>query len=272
MVEYTYDTWGKKVTTTGTLAGTLGLFQPFRYRGYVYDYETGFYYLQSRYYDPTTGRFISADVLLSTGQGVMGHNCYAYCLGNPVGMRDDGGNRPSFSVDRTDSGKRTRNNELSIQYWIPIYDQGSTGLCWAYCQVMIECYTLGITLTDEEAKYRACQIADEVFGSADPKRYDKAYYPQNKRAIGPFSFLINDITDLYYMLEDCGPIFAYYTKGSKGHYVIITGVNVAKDIVYITNPWGRREVLSFEESKHTFTTKEGYDDWTLMMVFTIKYE
>lgn len=91
VVEYTYDTWGKKVTTTGTLAGTLGLFQPFRYRGYVYDWETGFYYLQSRYYDPTTGRFISADVLLSTGQGVLGHNCYAYCLGNPVGMVDDGG-------------------------------------------------------------------------------------------------------------------------------------------------------------------------------------
>ena len=91
VVEYTYDTWGKKVTTTGSLAGTLGLFQPFRYRGYVYDWETGFYYLQSRYYDPTVGRFISADVLLSTGQGVLGHNCYAYCLGNPVNMTDDGG-------------------------------------------------------------------------------------------------------------------------------------------------------------------------------------
>ena len=91
VVEYTYDTWGKKVTTTGSLAGTLGLFQPFRYRGYVYDWETGFYYLQSRYYDPTTGRFISADVLLSTGQGVLGHNAYAYCLGNPVNMVDDGG-------------------------------------------------------------------------------------------------------------------------------------------------------------------------------------
>ena len=93
MVEYTYDTWGKKVTTTGSLAGTLGLFQPFRYRGYVYDWETGFYYLQSRYYDPTTGRFISADVLLSTGQGVLGHNAYAYCLDNPVCRIDPTGYR-----------------------------------------------------------------------------------------------------------------------------------------------------------------------------------
>ncbi len=91
VVEYTYDTWGKKVTTTGSLAGTLGLFQPFRYRGYVYDWETGFYYLQSRYYDPTVGRFISADILLSTGQGVMGHNAYAYCLGNPINYEDPDG-------------------------------------------------------------------------------------------------------------------------------------------------------------------------------------
>ena len=187
-------------------------------------------------------------------------------------MADDGGSIPSFSVDRPDSGKRTRNNELSIKYWIPQYDQGDTGLCWAYCQVMIECYTTGIVLTDDEAKVRACQIADQVFGTEDPDRYNKPYYPQNRRAIGPFSCLINDITDLFYMLEDCGPLFAYYHKGSEGHYVIITGVNVAKDTVYITNPWGRREALSFEKSKHTFTTKEGYENWNLLMVFTIKYE
>ena len=92
------------MSTTGALAGTLGLIQPFRYRGYVYDYETGFYYLQSRYYDPTVGRFISADVLLSTGQGVMGHNCYAYCLGNPVNMRDDSGSIPQTSQMEADQG------------------------------------------------------------------------------------------------------------------------------------------------------------------------
>ena len=64
---------------------------PFRYRGYVYDEETGFYYLQSRYYNPEVGRFISSDVLLSTGQGVLGHNAYAYCLNNPVNMSDSCG-------------------------------------------------------------------------------------------------------------------------------------------------------------------------------------
>ena len=88
VVEYTYDSWGKLLSTTGSLAETFGTEQPFRYRGYVYDEETGFYYLQSRYYNPEVGCFISADVYLSTGQGVIGHNAYAYCLNNPVNMSD----------------------------------------------------------------------------------------------------------------------------------------------------------------------------------------
>ena len=87
-----FDSWGKLLSTSGSLASTLGKNNPFRYRGYVYDEETGFYYLRSRYYDPEVRRFISADVLLSTGQGVLGHNAYAYCLNNPVNREDSNGN------------------------------------------------------------------------------------------------------------------------------------------------------------------------------------
>ena len=90
-VEYTYDTWGA-CSVTGSLANTLGAKNPFRYRGYVYDTETRLYYLESRYYDPETGRFISADVYLTTGQSVIGHNAYAYCGNNPVVREDIGGN------------------------------------------------------------------------------------------------------------------------------------------------------------------------------------
>ena len=89
-VEYTYDTWGA-CTTTGAMAGTLGLKNPFRYRGYVYDSDTALYYLESRYYDPETGRFLSADVYLSTNQGVLGNNAFIYCGNNPVVRRDEGG-------------------------------------------------------------------------------------------------------------------------------------------------------------------------------------
>ena len=92
VVEYRYDSWGKLLSTSGSLASTLGKNNPFRYRGYVYDEETGFYYLQSRYYNPEVGRFISPDVLLSTGQGVIGHNAYAYCGNNPIVREDTQGN------------------------------------------------------------------------------------------------------------------------------------------------------------------------------------
>ena len=84
VVEYTYDAWGKLISTTGTLASTLGADNPFRYRGYYYDTETGLYYLMTRYYDPEVCRFISADVYMTTGQGVLGGNMFAYCLNNPI--------------------------------------------------------------------------------------------------------------------------------------------------------------------------------------------
>jgi RHS repeat-associated protein len=57
VANYFYDAWGK-VTNSGTI---IGLYNPIRYRGYYYDTDTGFYYLQSRYYDPVVKRFISAD-------------------------------------------------------------------------------------------------------------------------------------------------------------------------------------------------------------------
>ena len=60
-VAYTYGPWGEAWGVSGTLASTLGAMNPLRYRGYVYDAETGLYYLNSRYYNPIWGRFINAD-------------------------------------------------------------------------------------------------------------------------------------------------------------------------------------------------------------------
>ena len=64
VVEYKYDAWGKSLGVTGSMAGTLGKSNPMRYRGYVYDEETGLYYLRSRYYNPGVCRFVSGDELL----------------------------------------------------------------------------------------------------------------------------------------------------------------------------------------------------------------
>ncbi|MEE1025760.1 MAG: RHS repeat-associated core domain-containing protein [Acutalibacteraceae bacterium] len=93
VVEYAYNIWGELVSITGSLADTLGISNPLRYRGYYYDTETELYYLQSRYYSPDLMRYISQDdVKLSNAQGEpLGSNLYAYCLNNPVMNSDPTG-------------------------------------------------------------------------------------------------------------------------------------------------------------------------------------
>ena len=91
VVEYTYDAWGKPLIMTGTLATTLGTLNPFRYRGYVYDEETGLYYLRSRYYSPVYGRFLNADNA-TNGVGLFSFNAFAYCENSPIINSDSNGN------------------------------------------------------------------------------------------------------------------------------------------------------------------------------------
>ena len=85
---YEYDAWGNILASSGSMAEK----NPLRYRGYYYDSETGFYYLQSRYYDPAMHRFINADSYASTGQGFIGTNMFAYCHNSPVAFYDTEGN------------------------------------------------------------------------------------------------------------------------------------------------------------------------------------
>ena len=88
VASYSYDPWGKLLSSSGTLANV----NPLRYRGYYYDSETGFYYLQSRYYDPAIGRFINADSYASTdATGLLSTNMFAYCENDPVNKSDPTG-------------------------------------------------------------------------------------------------------------------------------------------------------------------------------------
>ena len=91
VVEYRYDAWGKPVATEGSMASTLGYNNPFRYRGYVWDEETGLYYLRSRYYDPSWGRFVNADTLVGKVGAILSHNMFAYCNNNPIDNVDHDG-------------------------------------------------------------------------------------------------------------------------------------------------------------------------------------
>ena len=101
VVEYTYDSWGKLLSTSGSLASTLGKNNPFRYRGYVYDEETEFYYVQSRYYNPEIGRWINADIpetLTADFENFAQYNLFAYCFNDPVNMSDETGTWPSWAT------------------------------------------------------------------------------------------------------------------------------------------------------------------------------
>ena len=93
VVNYRYDSWGKLISITGSMAGTLGKDNPYRYKGYYYDDETGMYYLKSRYYQPEICRFISADTIevLDCQGDLNDKNLYAYCDNNPVMRVDTGG-------------------------------------------------------------------------------------------------------------------------------------------------------------------------------------
>ena len=101
VVEYKYDPWGKLLETIIGVDETdskyaaynnMGLRNPLRYRGYIYDRDTGLYYLQSRYYDPEVGRFINADVFASTDtKDLLGTNMFAYCENNPINNHDSNG-------------------------------------------------------------------------------------------------------------------------------------------------------------------------------------
>ena len=91
---YTYDPWGRPTSEAMT---ALGHNNPLRYRGYVYDNETGLYYLNSRYYNPVWGRFINADSLID-GSSATSQNMFAYCNNNPVNMADPTGHLPFFLV------------------------------------------------------------------------------------------------------------------------------------------------------------------------------
>ena len=91
VASYNYDAWGS-CTVYNSSDAAIGDLNPLRYRSYYYDAETGFYYLQSRYYDPAICRFINADTFATTdANGFLSANMFAYCENNPVNYSDANG-------------------------------------------------------------------------------------------------------------------------------------------------------------------------------------
>ena len=90
LIEYWYDAWGNTAYTYyAGASSTAAVNNPFRYRGYYYDNDLGLYYLQTRYYDANTGRFINTDSALY--HSMLGYNMFAYCNNNPINYIDYSG-------------------------------------------------------------------------------------------------------------------------------------------------------------------------------------
>ncbi len=153
VVYYSYDAWGKVESISGSLATTLGVLNPMRYRGYYEDTETGLYYLQSRYYDAEVGRFVSVDELGIMGAlvlNVIGSNLYCYCYNNPLVYSDSNG---SWSVK--DSRKLAK---LLIGNPINVYITQNPGIT-----VLSIFYLAGFT-RDSKGVYHARQDCLQRFG------------------------------------------------------------------------------------------------------------
>jgi len=103
VVSYSYDAWGvpyAPVYSTDSVVSAADKanaeLNPFRYRGYYYDSETGYYYLQTRYYNPEWGRFINADGYINANGDIHGYNLFAYCFNNPANLNDYAGEWPKW--------------------------------------------------------------------------------------------------------------------------------------------------------------------------------
>jgi len=97
-VQYRYDAYGNRTIVFDNSEGVLSHYNPYTYRGYRYDSEIGMYYLNSRYYNPQTGRFINADGMLGQLGDIQSTNMYAYCANNPVMYLDPSGEWAIFAA------------------------------------------------------------------------------------------------------------------------------------------------------------------------------
>ena len=119
---YEYDAWGNQLTAQAL--GSVGDLNPIRYRGYYYDTETGFYYCQSRYYNPQWYRWISGDTFCDTGTSMLGTNMYAYCDNDPANKYDPAGTDAIYAVLYSNGGMKVVGHSLLLM-------QDADGIWWA---------------------------------------------------------------------------------------------------------------------------------------------
>ena len=218
LVLYYYGGYGDTYATMNAnevaRATPLVQLNPLVYRGYVYDRETRLFYLQSRYYNPRIGRFINADALVSTGQGLLGNNMFAYCLNNPVNACDPAGEAAIWlqDVDNAVVGKLGHTGLL-------IQDAEGT---WYYFNWSDKsCYFAAIPL-DEDGNSSL-----EKFMSSTGKRYEKSIYFE-----GDFSASIEYAMELKRNFASHGHNFFFQNCSQTSVEVLMQGEFSQSDFLY----------------------------------------
>ena len=287
VAKYEYDAWGKVISVidcdyfdetkdeivpkdiTNDINSTdIAMVNPIRYRGYYYDSETGLYYLQSRYYNPDVGRFLNADGYITTGQGVLSYNMFAYCGNNPIMYSDPTGHfwkeigeKISNAWNRFTSWC---SDTFSPNHDVPLYNQGDTNLCWAYSQTMVEDSLNNTIPSQEAADARARELGEAQNG---PNNWADPGWPTN---VGePIN--VDDFYDVAIAVIDT-PIYAVYNTSDSeiGHMVVVTGVSLKNKTIFINNPWGFSGELTYDEFIQGFPGEnESINDYTFTSLWDV---
>lgn len=163
VVEYKYDAWGDLAAITSQ--AEVGRINPFRYRGYVWDAELCFYYLQSRLYNPALCRFVNADSFLRAQDDVFGHNVFSYCDNNATNSYDEDGCAPQAAIDGMvhdrvleDICNDTRYKDLCCHGTCIYYNQKNYWGGWGFCD-LYNASTGEVWELKKDSNSRSCKTA-----------------------------------------------------------------------------------------------------------------
>ena len=195
LVTYTYDEWGSlKRIICGDGEEKLANTNPIRYRGYYYDTETGYYYLQSRYYDPSICRFINSDApeIAKISKGITaGSNSFAYCNNNPINDSDPSGAFSSKDIKNFFSqvfkwikNKITSAIKNRIGYYKKPYLKISKGLVASLIDTIIYASSNAVVSSIKSAGIKTAFSAAKRYIKNNPNKFTKLLKSDGIKKIG----------------------------------------------------------------------------------------
>ena len=235
LITYTYDAWGNftpEYNYDSELGQKVGyaVDLPFRYRSYYYDSQTGFYYLNSRYYDSKLCRFINADGYVSTGQGLTATNMFVYCGNNPVMYADYFGCLPQWLEN--------------VANWVDdsvIQPIANTIPIYRVIKDLTELDELEATVSDEEVTVINSYKIDSLLVNYGYSIYLNHFNKKTRDVIKGASFGVTYEWALHNIGYDIGNLFGIGSLVSSGE-VLTVGATVYND--YEVSEFNERKLFS----------------------------